>query len=302
MTDLKNLVYSFNLDPPLDRRELNQFRDSSDPWQALAYLVARASEGDFSESNRIKDLMRGFESALFWSAATSFAGMAAPWGTISGIIEDFRARDHTYGVQYYLSNMTMYSCRLADVDTLFGYYIKGADNEIRDHVSKCLSLLIEDGSGLVWLGAKETPVHGGDDDEEEGGEIPDYSSMSYEELFATKLDYEGYRQVVDAALSKIVQSGASPGSAVFEGKVLDARQLANTVYERLQNREIGGRTYEGTRLLSAMTGLDCAKTTTGAGNVNHLETLAFIAKVLEEGNLDAMTPGVRYFFGHPIPD
>jgi hypothetical protein len=215
MTDLKDLVYSFNLDLPLHGRDLNQFRDSSDPWQALAYLVARASEGDFSESNRIKDLMRGFESALFWSAATSFAGMAAPWSTISGIIEAFRAQDHTYGVQYYLSNMIMYGCRLADVDTLFGYYIKGADYEIRDHVSKCLSLLIEDGSGLVWLGAKETPVHGGDDDEGEGGEIPDYSAMSYEELFATKLDYDAYRQVVDAAVSKIVQSGVSPKSAVF---------------------------------------------------------------------------------------
>jgi hypothetical protein len=74
------------------------------------------------------------------------------------------------------------------------------------------------------------------------------------------------------------------------------------VYERIQDREIGGRTYEGTRLLSAMTGLDCAKITTDAGNVNYLESLAFIARVLEEGNLDAMKPGVRYFFGHPIPD
>jgi hypothetical protein len=62
------------------------------------------------------------------------------------------------------------------------------------------------------------------------------------------------------------------------------------------------RVFEGTRLLSAMTGKNCRSIRSDSGNLNPLMTSALLEEILDDPAVDQMVPGRRYFIGHPVPD
>jgi hypothetical protein len=302
MRDFEVLAHSLVLDPPLSEGEIAQARLSSDPWSALAYMVHQASIGDFAGIGRVEALMRSYDSALFWSAATTFAGIAGPWATVDRIAESFQAERHRYGVQYYISNMLMYACNPAHAEFLIELYEAGEDDDIRDHIARNLSLLLEPDYGVVSLGAAEYDKYpiDNDEDDEDG---PDYASLSFDELFAKVRDLGGYRRIVFETRAAMYSSGVPEGSAVFEGALLDARRLAQTLVDRTAALSgVMSRVFEGTHLLSAMTGTNCHGILNDSGNLNPLRTCALLEEVLENPALDLMVPGRRYFFGHPVPD
>ena len=195
MKRLEALVHSLVFEPPLTEAEIAALRSSTDPWGALAYLVHRASTGDFAGVGNIERLMRSYDSALFWSAATTFAGIAGPWMTVKAIAESFRAERHRYGVQYYISNMLMYSCNPAYIELMLELYEAGKDNDIRDHIARNLSLLLEPNIGEVFLGATESEMYP-IDDEDDSSNAADYVGLGYDELFEKVRDFEGYRRTV----------------------------------------------------------------------------------------------------------
>lgn len=299
MRDLKNFIYSFVLEPPLSVEEISEFRHSAEPWASLAYLVHRAAEGDFSQVMQIEQLLRASKHALFWFAATRFAGMAGSWDTIERIAASFRAEPQE--LQYYMANMRRYGCNPSFTEPLLELHEAAGDDELRGSIAWNLSFLLEPENGLIWIGARESDKYGDEDDED--GEIPDSANMSFKELFAKKRDHLGYRETVLNAQGRILESGIRAGSAVIEGALLDARRLAMRILDRARSTsDAGDRIIEEIVFLSAMTGMDCSKILGKPGGLNTLDTCALVESVLADPKLDAMVPGRRYFLGHPVPD
>ncbi|TIP27633.1 MAG: hypothetical protein E5X67_15030 [Mesorhizobium sp.] len=301
MKRFEALAHSLVIDPPLSESEIAELRLSTDPWRALAYLVHRASTGDFAVVSRIEGLMRSHDSALFWSAATTFAGVAGPWRSVRAIAESFRAERHRYGVQYYISNMLMYSCNPVYAELLLELYEAGEDDDIRDHIARNLSLLLESDIGPVFLGAPESDKYPLEEDAD-SSDAADYAGLGYVELFAKVHDFEGYRRTVLQAREAIQAAGLQPGSAVFEGEILDAQRLA-TKYAKQTAADtvMANKVFEGLRLLSAMVGLNCRGIVSDSGSLSPLGASALVEDLIDSPLISRMAPGQRYFFGHPIP-
>lgn len=301
MRRFEALAHSLIIDPPLSEAEIAELRVATDPWKALAYLVHRAANGDFAEIGRIEALMRSYDSALFWSAATTFAGIAGPWRSVRAIAESFRTERHRYGVQYYISNMLMYSCNPAHAELLLELYEAGEDDDIRDHIARNLSLLFERDIGPVFFGAVESDKYPLDDDDD-SSEAVDYAGLGYVELFAKVRDFEGYRRTVLDAREAIQAAGIRPGSAVFEGEELDALRLTKTYAQQMATDSVtANRAFEGLRLLSAMVGLSCLGIVNDSGNLSPLGASALTEDLIDSPLISGMAPGQRYFVGHPIP-
>jgi len=301
MRDFTNFIHSFVFEPPLSAEEISSYRHSTQPWESLACLVHCASEGDFSQLERIEPLLRASNHALFWAVATKFAGMAGSWDAIGRIATSFRTEPHH--VQGYIANMLMFSCNPSFTDRLIEMYEAARDDENRQGVAWKLSFLLEPDGGMVCIGARESEKYGDVDDDDEGDEVPDFKNMSFEELFSKKRDYAGYRQTVLDAQALLQDSGARSGDAVLEGALLDVRRLAMRITDRATSAvDTRDRIVEELVLLSAMTGVDFSDILKRPGGINSLDTCARIENLLEDLRLDSMIPGKRYFMGHPIPD
>lgn len=295
--DYRLLLDTLVFEPELSASEVSRLQRSSDPWEALANLVYCASHGDFSGLAQVEQLMRSFDSALFWDAATSFVGVAGTWSTVEGIARSFLRERYHLGVQNYVSNMLVYACNPSFAEMLLTLYEAAEDDDARRHLARNMSLLLEPGTGPISAGAPETDKY--DDEEYEEGQEPDFAAMSAEELFAKVRHYDAYRDLVFAIRDAVLTTCADPRAAVFEGNQLDAIGLTRTLIARMASPKGPAGVDEGTWLLAAMIGKDAR------GVLSPLATLgpgALLEYVLDDPAVRNFIPGQRYFFGHPVPD
>ena len=78
MRDFRSLVHTLVLEPALSEQEISQLRTATDPWAALAYLVYRASQGDFSGIGQIEASMRSYSNSTSTPCAFSASSCGLP--------------------------------------------------------------------------------------------------------------------------------------------------------------------------------------------------------------------------------
>jgi len=91
--------------------------------------------------------------------------------------------------------------------------------------------------------------------------------------------------------------------AIFEGEALSLAKVARRLLVRL--RANGGLEEISTArmTLEAFTGMDCSSFyKPDFGPLQPLTAAAIVEDFLESGEAEKYEPGVRYFFGHRIPD
>jgi hypothetical protein len=116
----------------------------------------------------------------------------------------------------------------------------------------------------------------------------------------TTFDDDRYHQAVLQRHQELCARVADPDhSAVCKGELFSLRRLAHSLSEDLSERQGGVYAADETWLdtLEAYTGLDTTSQLDTAQQALHQ-----VKRVLEYAPLDAFEPGVRYFFGHCIPD
>jgi len=92
------------------------------------------------------------------------------------------------------------------------------------------------------------------------------------------------------------------GETIIEGGRLNIRDIAQRLLTRVQTGERLDRIAMGRMLLEATTGLNCRAFFDDSGRLQNLTAAAIVEEFLERGDTDRYQPGVRYFFGHRIPD
>jgi len=116
----------------------------------------------------------------------------------------------------------------------------------------------------------------------------------------TTFDNDGYRRAVLQRYHEVCERVADPDhSAVCKGEVFSLRRLAQSLSEDLSERQ-------GSIYAADETWLDALEAYTGLDTTSQQETaqraLIHVERMLEYPALDTFEPGVRYFFGHRIPD
>jgi len=89
---------------------------------------------------------------------------------------------------------------------------------------------------------------------------------------------------------------------LVEGKRLNIRGVAQRLLTRVRTGVHPDRIEVGRMLLEATTGLNCRAFFDDSGRLQNLTAAAIIEDFLDGGDADRYQPGVRYFFGHRIPD
>jgi len=239
-------------------------------WNIVAALNILGRSGNFTQLNRLPPVMAATSDSQIWDAGINMLGFSGSWSQIVRWYDLFMQRPDAPGVKYYMAFLLGASCDRRAVKVLLNLYSRSSDSEeVRNHVIRELSCLLEDRNNGIFLARNADPP------------VEDLASL--------------IRPSVEAQASK-------ESNSIFEGAVLDVPNLAEKMRNELFQENVArGRLLRGRLVLEAATGIDCAPMFNEMGNLNRLAAIAILDEFLDTDPGARFLPGRRYFFGHPIP-
>ena len=281
--------FHFSAPPPDDVAE-DRLLGSGDPWDVLACILARLQRGQFEAADSLPDLMKRVDDAGVWNACATLAGFAGRRRLLEGIAATFQGRFGERGVQFYVSDALANGCGLWAVPHLLAMHALASEDDTRIHLEISLSRLLEAEPGPVWSGPEETTTTSED--------LP----PAFQEASVT-LDMGGYAALVRKRTAELAaRLGAHADKAVAEAEVVVIETVARRLLDRIGAGEATNRLGWERMILEATTGLDCRGFFNEEGAFQPLAAAAIVEDFLESGQAVKYEPGVRYFFGHRIPD
>jgi hypothetical protein len=270
------------------------YLESDDSEEVLCSILAHAQEGNFAPCRRLLDLMRRSHDWLTWYGCSKLMAYTAPQSLLQEMTTLFaaEAREQTYRATWVAMILGLSGCLWAAPEMLQLFYLHPLPRTLREktgqwYIPDYLSLLLEPRSAEISAGPAVVKLPSNPD-------WPDWVETE------TTYDDDGYHQAVVQRYQELCARVADPDhSAVCKGELFSLRRLAHSLSEDLSERHGGIYAADETWLdtLEAYTGLD---------TTSQLETaqqaLIQVKRMLEDAALDAFEPGVRYFFGHRIPD
>jgi hypothetical protein len=263
--------YQFASVPPTDLLAPSS-RSSDDPWVVVAACLQQAKLGRFVTMERLRRFIRPDAAALLVRASVDLLGDVATKQAMAVLLEVLAQEPDAIRVE------ACWGCHLAGYLLLIPPMVEAwrllkrqAD---RDSVGSMFSQMLEEGPGPLSVNEE-------------------YSPHAYAELVLAR-----YRELA-------VQLGGD-NATVWEGRPFSVTDLAIRKRKLLAN---GGETPFGLTVeftdfrhrFEASTGIDCS--TFFYNEVfRPLAAAAILDDFLEGPQAAKFEPGVRYFFGHRIPD
>lgn len=239
---------------------------SSDPWLSWEYIIHEAMRGRFDHFSRVASLFRDANNYVLQNICEISLGNAGTLAAIASIEEDVLCSQDTLLKISYCSLLAS-SGWLATIPLILRIYRDVRHFNDSDIVTVRLSDLLEKEPGSVCLPASNLPIER-------------YSGLVMDRYEVLKARFGTDR------------------IAVFEGEVFSVENLAGSMLKHLRDNTFEP---EHRQKFEAATGLDCS----GFYQKRILQPLtaaALIERFLESGQASKYLPGVRYFFGHRIPD
>jgi hypothetical protein len=270
----QRLGYTYAEKPPPELLSPAALRDEN-PWLVLAAVLERAKRGNFDSLPLLFQRMRALDNSLFWNACVILLGHAGPRKVLQQALSEFdkEIQANDINVIKRMSFMLHGSLLLWTVPVMLDLFQRVADRNrpfIRDQVIIIPYLFSE----IV--------------EEKEG------------EIFSASLPDEPYRQLV---LDRCVALGRTFGTdqvPVWRGELFSVKSLAEQLLRDLAAGQVAN--VMGQRaIFEASTGIDCSPFYKDR-QLQPLAAATVVEGFLEDGHADRYQPGVRYFFGHPIPD
>jgi hypothetical protein len=283
--------FHFTAEPPADIAASHHLT-GSDPDSAICAVLARAQQGDFSHVRELVRVMKEHNEAWVWSHCTGLlahAGSAADFRLLATAFS--REIDNQDGVMLeYMIEILAESTLLWTIPHIVDYHRRMLpENRLRYcGVVKRLSFMLEAEKGEVAKGPKDlllNPNHEFWEDDDWALDFPPYEAM-----------------LLDKA--KQLEERLPPGAwAVFRNEPLSLPKIAEFALSKVQRRRDSEILATARMLLEAYTGRDMRGFwRLDDYKLDPLAAGAMLEEMLESGELDRFEPGVRYFFGHRIPD
>ncbi|HLV97808.1 MAG TPA: hypothetical protein VKT82_03940 [Ktedonobacterales bacterium] len=288
--------FHFLAPPPEDIRAA-KYLYGDDPEDALCSILAHAQEGDFAPCQRLIELMQLHDRATVWYACGKLLAYAAPKSLLQELLatfaEEVSEEASTAKWLGWILGLSGSLWAVPEMLRLFSLHPPGRTlvEKTREWwIPDYLSLLLEDQDGVIRAGAVPSwPPR--------DPAWPEW--LNSEDLYDPVYDDEGYRQEVmrryQAARSKVADPEQN---AISRGELLSLRRLAQYLLDVLPGRHSIYHDEEiWLDILEAYTGLDVT---------SHSEHPPLVVKQVEQflahPGIERYEPGVRYFFGHRIPD
>ncbi|MCP3138552.1 hypothetical protein [Pyxidicoccus xibeiensis] len=281
----------FTAPPPPDVADLRHLA-SHNPWQVIPCILANLQQGRFDVSRRLVRLMHETRDADVWNACATLLSYATPYS----VIRELEAASETllepkrspYTRRYFCEILSC-SAGVWGVPHLIRHYQELKDRKVEAEVEYYISQVLE---------AEPGPIANGPRVLWESNGLP----PPFEESTPVYLNEE-YLALLESTFQRLVSSQRlREGETIIEGGRLNIRDVAQRLLTRVQTGERLDRIAMGRMLLESTTGLNCRAFFDDSGRLKNLTAAAIVEEFLERGDADRYQPGVRYFFGHRIPD
>jgi hypothetical protein len=281
--------FHFAEEPPA-RLEQPEALNAPDPWDVLCALLIRLRRGDFSEVDRVVDMLEAYDDADVWTAGGALLSYAAPYRVVRRFAERYQAgafgRDKAL-VQLRVCEILSESLGLWTIPVILGIYRTMEDVNTKLAVEVLLSQLLEDERGPIYKGPDET-------------ETVDPAAGPFAEPVVVREEEPYLALVQDIARAVASDNNLSEDSPICEGRLFSVVPFTRRLLARIGEGSDTDRIERGRILFEANTGFDCHGYYV-EGRLQPLAAAAILEEFLETDELESYRAGVRYFFGHRIP-
>jgi hypothetical protein len=259
----------------------------SNPWVALAAALERAKTGDHEAIGRLGSLLPIGDRALELAVLT-LIGAAGTDRHLRVLEQALEGNDPD--TRLFAADAAALAGRLWLVPAMLAAWERADGIGPRETIGFAISDLLEPDGGPLEA---EAAVFRG----------PPVASLSpqqrrYREQTAATKRPERFPALVREAVSRVEAAG--DWSAVWEGEPFDVVALARRFLAAAPTITVGG-CIRYRRKFETATGVDCTRFF-HALRPRPLEIEAVLEEFLEADPSPRFSPGVRYFFGHRIPD
>ena len=262
--------YQLAGDPGIDLLNDKYLHDLN-PWIRIAAILERAKAGNFDVLSLLIREIQDSNSLAFTDACRLLLGQAGPSSCIRKFLETFTheiyvLRDWT--IQETVALVLNESLLLWTIPAMLNVFLKATKRDDAIIIPHLFSELMEREHGPIY------------EVESSGIEFKKLVLLQYQELVVR------------------MQSDQLP---VLRGNLFSVAETAKRLYDCLTAS--GGRpeVRRERAVFEAVTGIDCRRFYEN-GNLQPLAAAAIVEDFLSSQYLTSFEPGVRYFFGHPIPD
>ena len=268
-----------------------RYLQAEDPEDVICSVLAYAQQGQFAPCSRLLDLMAQHDDADVWGSCSTLLSFAAPRSVLQqlvGLAERLRTERGTDAPLQWAGETLARSHESWVVPVVLRLFEQIQAYEQYMSIPVYLSLLLEDEPAEIDAGPRRLR------DPEE----PDW----YEPPPAW--DVPEYVRMVEERHSEIVATLPAPDhSCLFDGELLTLRQVATRTLDRVNRAsESQLRIAQARMLLEAYTGEDFSGFyDEDRHRLLPLHASARLEAFLQSNLPDRYRPGVRCFFGHPVP-
>jgi hypothetical protein len=282
------LDYHFREDHPAGLDEPS----SSNPWIVLASTLERAKHGDHEPIGQLERLVRADnQNPLVINLALELVGTAGTRDQL-GLLVDIMLHGEDY--------LSAEACGAAScagilslVPSMLAAWTRTTNFRHRQTISLRLGLLLEEWDGPITTMERAYESERGEEMEEEDPE---------KEIFATPSQYI---YMIRTAVAKVRSRSSSDDSPVIFGRQFGVVSLAKYMLDLLRSdidlSTLGPMFLVLRHRFDASTGINCSRFFKQR-KLQPLAATAILEEFLESSEVEKYVEGVRYFFGHRVPD
>jgi len=277
--------FHFTVPPPPGVERLSHLA-SPDPEEVIACVLANFQRARFDVADALVPLLKGTDSFWVWSAGAHLLSAAAPAEHVRELLTWAEAGSDQ-AAQYRLCLAALLRGWLWAVEPTLRALPTFRDPALALILETALSWLLEERDGAIYEGPEEV-------------ELPP-EAQTWDPSPQLVSDELGYAERVR---ERVRQVGQPEGRTIFaEGEPISVIRIAERLLEQLRSPGgTGPRIDHSWRVFNASTGVDCRDFFDAEGNPRRLTGAVILEDYLRSGAGKALKPGVRYFFGHQVPD
>lgn len=242
-------------------------------WLVLQALLDEAKAGIFDGMHRLIELYASAETAVFQFDCSRLLGDAGTSKCIQQMLHELHEEDGSNpGKVFHYCSALQTIGDLSTLPAILSQYLRLIGKNVKSAILPIgLSSMLEDQWGPISRGV-------------------------------TSSDAESYRVLVMERYSELTAQFGSENVYVFNGDVWSVVGFAKLLLDRISDSKNDHTPkYDFRRRFEASTGVNCARFYVNK-RFQPLAAAAIVEQFLESGAADKYEPGVRYFFGHRIPD
>jgi hypothetical protein len=238
-------------------------------WQAFDRLLESAKRGQFREVAKLIEWHERSRSWVMRGAFVELLGDAAEGRVLRDLLQKVDSSDLTVDEFDYGEALVNWG-NLSAIPTLIRLYVTTWEFDDANDIPPRLSRLLETQPGPI-------------------SDFPRNGST------AAVADYHG---IVMDKHEELCRTFGTSDTYVFRGGELHVTSVAECILMDLQRQQFNE---EMRHKFEAMTGIDCSRFYVD-GQLQPLAAAAIVEEFLDSGAGEKYEPGVRYFFGYPIPE